>query len=184
MIECILDAGLGRKRGIRREMLKVLLATICGLLTLASAAHGQTMHCDPLPSPGSGQPAYQARGNRCEGFYLAGYAAQSIELVSLTLGPIAYTLRAGVTLRVSTPSNSGTVHVRAVPKPPRMSYRMDANLDPGSVLTWPVDDVLLPENISASRIGVFGWKADQKDRIYVPVQVSSSTQGPPKGRCL
>jgi hypothetical protein len=59
-----------------------------------------------------------------------------------------------------------------------MSYRMDATLDPGSVLAWPVNDVLLPENISAGRIGVFGWKTDQKDRIYVPVRVTPSNQSP------
>ena len=158
-------------------MLRIFFAVSCGLLTLVFPAYCQTAHCDPLPSPGSGQPAYQARGNRCEGFYLAGYAAQSIELVSLTLGPITYPLQAGVTLRVSTPGSSGTVHVRAVPKPPRMSYRMDATLDAGSVLAWPVNDVLLPENISAGRIGVFGWKTDQKDRIYVPVLVTPSNQG-------
>ena len=138
------------------------------------AVHGQAIRCDPLPPPESGRPAYQARGNRCEGFYLEGYGAQSIELVSLTLGPIVFPLQTGLTLSVSAPGSSGSLHIRAVPKPPRMAYRMDAVLDPGAVLTWPVNDVLLPENISANRIGVFAWKESGQTKTYVPVRVSQT----------
>ena len=141
------------------------------------AAQGQGIRCDPLPAPESGRPAYQARGNRCEGFYLEGYGAQSIELISFTLGPIVYPLQSGVTLNVSAPSGSSPVHVRAVPKPPRMAYRMDAVLDPGGVLAWPVNDVLLPENISAGRIGIFGWKEGGQTRTYVPLRVSQTKPG-------
>ena len=153
------------------------MAGNCGLMMVALAASAQIPRCDPLPPPESGQPVYKARGNRCEGFYLAAYGAQSIELVSFTLGPIAFPLQSGVSLGVSTPGSSGIVHVRAVPKPPRMSYRMDATLAPGSVLDWPVNDVLLPESISASRIGVFGWKDDENGRIYIPVQVGVFRNG-------
>ena len=147
--------------------MKPLLAILIGALV----ARAQAIRCDPLPPPESGRLAYQARGNRCEGFYLAGYGAQSIELVSLTLGPIVFPLQAGITLNVSAPGSSATVHVRAVPKPPRMAYRMDAVLNPGAVLEWPVNDVLLPENISAGRIGVFGWKEGGQTRTYVPLRV-------------
>ena len=60
-----------------------------------------------------------------------------------------------------------------------MAYRMDAILDPGPVLTWPVNDVLLPENISANRIGVFGWKETGQTKTYVPVRVSASRPAAP-----
>jgi hypothetical protein len=162
---------LARAQMAPTRLLRTIVAVSGGLALAALSAFAQTQHCDPLPPPESGQPIYKARGNRCEGFYLASYGAQSIELVSLTLGPITFPLQAGVSLGVSTPGSSAMVHVRAVPKPPRMSYRMDATLEPGAVLDWPVNDVLLPENISAGRIGVFGWKDNENGRIYLPVRV-------------
>jgi hypothetical protein len=60
-----------------------------------------------------------------------------------------------------------------------MAYRMDAVLDAGGVLAWPVNDVLLPENISSGRIGIFGWKEGGQTRIYVPLRVSQTKSGAP-----
>ncbi len=147
---------------------------------------GQSSPCDqvqPLiqPLPGS-TIQYKDRGNRCEGFYSADVGAMSIQLVSLTEGIISYELTNGVRLQLSAPGQVGSVHVRALAKPLRTYYRMDATLQGGTVLNWPVNDVLLPGGLSADRIGVQAWKTDGGDTIYVPVRVTvASSAGAPIG---
>jgi hypothetical protein len=142
---------------------------------------GQAPGCDSL-RPLEGTPyQYRDRGNRCEGLYIAEYGSLKIELVSLTRGAIRFSLRPKEKLLVSATPESGPIHVRAVAKPARTPYRMDTILQPGATLLWPVEDVLLPEGISAARIGVFGWKTDGKERVYVPVYITSEASASERG---
>ena len=73
-------------------------------------------------------------------------------------------------------SLGGPIHVRAVAIPPRTYYRMDAVLNPGTPLSWPVGDVLAPSQLSVERIGVFGWVDASPERVFVPLRVVQSGQ--------
>jgi hypothetical protein len=132
----------------------------------------QNTKCEKLHPLAGSQFRYSDRGNRCEGFYVADVGAETLEPVSLTEGELLYDLRPGLTLQLSTSSQVGPFHVRAVAKPPRTYYRMDAVLEAGSSLSWPVDDVLWPEHLSADRIGVFAWKGSKDEKIFLPVRVT------------
>jgi len=105
-------------------------------LVLPCALLAQSTKCEPLsPLPGS-TSQYKDRGNRCEGFYVADVGIKSIELISFTEGRLSYELKPGVKLQVSTPTQTGQVHVRALAKPPKTYYRMDTTLEGSSVLIW------------------------------------------------
>jgi hypothetical protein len=110
--------------------------------------------------------------------YEADYGAKSIALVAFTLGPINYTLRAGTIVELTVPKQSVDVHVRAIAKPANVAYEMDAVLAPGSTLAWPVDDVLLPENLIDKQVGVFAWKSENAKKVYVPVRAAASGSAP------
>ncbi|HEV2986792.1 MAG TPA: hypothetical protein VG759_00010 [Candidatus Angelobacter sp.] len=127
--------------------------------------------CDavrPLPGSASG---YQQRGNRCEGLYVTDVGSQSLDVVSFTRGSPKFDLSAGGSLRVSASTQTSPVHIRAVAIPPRTYYRMDATLARGAVLVWPVGAVLLPESLSANRIGVYGWTGAENKKTFIPVQI-------------
>ncbi len=137
----------------------------------------QELRCDAVrPLPGS-RTSYQKRGNRCEGLYVADVGARSIDVISFTSGNLTYDVGSKLPLRVSVSSRTTSVNVRAVAIPPRTYYRMDAVLHPGVVLVWPVTDVLLPESLTDSRIGVFGWTGTENAKTFVPVRVVTDRSG-------
>jgi len=67
----------------------------------------------------------------------------------------------------------GPIHVRAVARPPNTYYRMDAEIAPGKPLAWPVGDVLRPAQLSAERIGLFGWVETAEGRVFIPLRAAS-----------
>jgi len=145
----------------------ILIAASAG----QNALNAQALKCDtvrPLPGSSSG---YQPRENRCEGLYVADVGVRSIDIVSLTYGNLAFSLQARLPLRVSVQGQTQPLNIRAVAIPPRTYYRMDAPLRPGVVLVWPITDVLLPENLTDSRIGIFGWRGTESSKTFVPVRV-------------
>jgi hypothetical protein len=139
--------------------------------------YGQTSQCDPLRPVQGSESQYKDRGNRCEGLYIADIGVPNIEILSLTTGEISYSLAIGEQILVSAPGVPGTVHVRAVAKPPRTYYQMDALLASGATLKWPVEDVLLPEKIGANRIGVYAFRTESNHRIFVPVRIVANSVG-------
>ena len=128
------------------RLIPTMLAVVFGL-----TSSGQTLRCDSLEPIPESSMQYKNRGNRCEGFYVANVGARNIDVVALTIGLLKYDLDKGVKLLISAPTQIRPVHVRAVAIPPRTYYRMDADLDGGKVLEWPVDDVLRPA-------GRCGWQ--------------------------
>lgn len=134
----------------------------------------QGIKCDALHPSADSSYQYKDRGNRCEGFYVADVGANTLELVSFQLGSLAAQPKPGEILRVSVPGQNQAVHVRAVAIPTRTYYRMDALLQPGATLNWPVNDVLLPEHLNPERLGVFAWKGDEASKIFMPVRIESS----------
>jgi hypothetical protein len=149
----------------------IMWITVLAWLFFSSVLHAQTQQCDSLRPLQGSQSQYKDRGNRCEGLYIADIGALNIEFLSLTTGEISYSLAPGEKLLVSVPNATGPVHVRAVAKPPKTYYRMDASLAPGTTLEWPVDEVLLPENIGSNRIGIFAFRSDSNQRIFIPVRI-------------
>jgi hypothetical protein len=147
----------------------LILAFLFG--ALAWNLQAQAPPCQSVKTLAGSPTAYRNRGNRCEGLYEADVASNNLELISLTQGDIHYELTPGTTLHVSASPRAGALHVRAVAKPPKTYYRMDADLMSGSVLTWPVEDVLLPAGLGENRIGVFAWTGPAEAKTFIPVVV-------------
>jgi hypothetical protein len=165
------------------------LAFLYGLLALlllrVALLDAQDSSCEPLrPSPTGSSLRYMSRGKpdghnvRCEGLYEEDYGAKSLALVSFTLGTINYPLQAGTKVELTVPKQSADVHVRAIAKPANVAYEMDAVLAPGSTLVWPVDDVLLPENLNDKQVGVFAWRGENTKKVYVPVRAAAPGSAP------
>lgn len=143
----------------------------------------QELKCNGLPPLQNSQSGYQKRGDRCEGLYVANVGAHSLAATSFSLGRLRFDLSSTVRLWVSAPGQTLPVNVRAVAIPPKTYYRMDAVLPVGAFMVWPVRDVLLPENLSDGRIGIFAWKGPESSKTLVPVRVVSQgaavTRAPP-----
>jgi hypothetical protein len=114
--------------------------------------------------------AYKDRGNRCEGFYRSEVGANRMDLLGVLKGMLVYELDTAEVIELSVASSiSRTVSIRAQAVPLKMYYRMDARLNPGDLLKWPVREVLLPDSISYEHISVFGSYSEGSNDIYVPV---------------
>lgn len=151
-------------------------ALILLTMALGTDLRAQAPSCASLKTPDGIATGYKNRGNRCEGLYVADVSANNLELISLTQGDIHYRLAPGVVLQVSSSERTNVLNVRSVAKPPRMYYRMDATLTPGSVLKWPVEDVLLPERLDELRIGIIGSYGSGDAKVFVPLLVEVEGQ--------
>jgi hypothetical protein len=131
--------------------------------------------CDQELTPIAGHVGYTSRENRCEGFYVSPVSAPSLEILSVLRGPLQYTLSAQEQLVIVAPNLgsivAGPLRVRAVARPLRTYYRMDAILPASGRLVWPVQDVLLPSRLHAERLGVYGWVGTETDKTFVPLRV-------------
>src|ERR1700727_1110168 len=136
------------------------------MLIVSAFANPQKPTCDQLTPLSGSQLQYKDRGNRCEGLYVANVSSKSLEVVSFIEGSIHFDLSPGTTIHVFTRNEAGPIHVRAIAKPPRTYYRMDAVLEKSSVLEWPVDDVLRQAKINADRLGIFGWKNNEGEQLF------------------
>lgn len=155
-------------------------AAACSMFLAATAAYSQQPeNCDGLV-PAQGQIEYRWRQNRCEGFYRSNVSSGDLELVSLLVGRLGGETARNSQLEVVAPavqrSLSGPIRIRAVAIPPRTYYRMDATVNPGGRLSWPIGDVLVPAQLSMDRLGVFGWVDASPERVFVPLRVVQSGQ--------
>jgi hypothetical protein len=155
-------------------------AAVCSMLLTATAGYAQQPeNCDGLV-PAQGQIEYRWRQNRCEGFYRSNVSSGDLELVSLLVGRLSGETTRNSQLEIVAPavqrSLSGPIKIRAVAIPPRTYYRMDATVNPGGRLSWPLGDVLGPAQLSMDRLGVFGWVDASPDRVFVPLRVVQSGQ--------
>jgi len=159
---------------------------IAAALCFSVDRHGvqaQDAKCKGLPPLKDSQSGYQKRGDRCEGLYVANVGSHSLAAMSFSLGKIRYELSPAVRLQVSAPGQTHPVYIRALAIPPKTYYRMDAALPAGASMVWPVRDVLLPEKLGDSRIGIFAWKGEESAKTLVPVRVvaqePAAAPGPP-----
>jgi hypothetical protein len=147
------------------RMIGVLVAALSW-----QALNGEEPKCDNV-RPLDKRYGYAARGNRCEGLYVAEVGAPVVELLSLTKGPIAPYVET-TKLKISPPPGSGPLYIRALAKPAGTYYRMDAKVERGKTFTWPVDEILWHEHIYASNLAVVAWRIINQDQIFVPIQVA------------
>ena len=131
--------------------------------------------CDAKLRPLKGSAHdYRQRSTRCEGMYDSLVSGLSLDVVSFTRGPLQFSLTPQTVLSVDGSTQQPPLNVRAVAIPIKTYYRMDATLSPGSPFEWPARDVLAPQDLTADRIGVYGWTAGAGGKTYVPVRVTAA----------
>jgi hypothetical protein len=152
----------------------------------ANEAYSFDPMCDSHLQAIWGEQGYQSRksSHRCEGMYESPTAAGTeIEVVSFMLGALRFDLEHDRQLVVSVlviPELShDEVRIRGVGLPLRTYYRMDASIASGGQMFWPIQEILEPEAIDASRLGVFGWFGDLTQPTFVPVIVHPEDTPPP-----
>lgn len=158
--------------------------TACVILLMAQAALAQ--ECDPSLQPSADKSVqYRPRKGRCEGLYEAfakGRGLSGLEVVGLTVGVFQFELDKKEVIEISSPIvTDEPVNVRSVGIPLRTYFRLDAQLEPGKTLLWPVADVLLSAQLYAAQIGVYGWLGkDNREEVLVPVSAFGQSVGAAK----
>jgi len=161
----------------------VLLICILGIRLPPLAAQA----CTEV-QPVQGANGYQARSgpDRCEGLYRSPVAGESIALLALQNGDIAFDLQNDRTLVVSVPDVSRfstskvAVHVRALPL--GLYYRMDATVESGGSIDWPITAVIVPVKIHPDSLGVVGTIESGGNRVFVPVTIFAKGKPSPPHR--
>jgi len=101
--------------------------------------------------------------------YISTVSAAGIELVSATIGKLAYDLSEKEIIAVTSPLSNASIKVRATGIPLKTYYRMDAALSAGTPLLWPVKDILLRRKLDAGKVGLLGWQKTTSDLVYIPL---------------
>lgn len=168
----------------RMAIMRIVAFSLVALVCLGGVSVG-IEPCDASLTPiDNWALQYRTRGERCEGFYEAEISSgNTLEIVGLTLGLFSYALEEGVNVSLSCPLlDDASVHVRAVGIPLKMYYRMDAAIGPGQSLTWPLNDVLFPQQIPSDDVGVLAWlreaEHESASRVYVPVFTTTAAGQP------
>jgi len=154
-----------------------MIGTLLGVVLLIFTGQpAYAQGCDAQLKPVDNQTIqYRARGNRCEGFYSSTVSAPYLDVVGLIDGKFRFESNDKETIEISAPLiKNQPVAIRAVGIPLKTYYRMDAHLDPGQTLTWSVKEVLVPNKLASSKIGVFGWIEQTRPQLYVPVTATST----------
>lgn len=94
-------------------------------------------------------------------------------MVSVLLGNLYFDKKPDVVLEVSAPNfTQGDVNIRAVAIPLKRYYRMDGSVSPEESMRRPIGDVVVPGQLSAQRLGVFGWVGTESEKTFVPLRVT------------
>jgi len=123
---------------------------------------------------------YQPRPNskRCEGLYEAPVAGETLEFLSFVTGSIKYDLSTDQVLTLEVPDvqplHATSVDVSARALELGTHYRMDAMVESGKTMDWPLGVVIKPTELQANEVGVLGRITGNGDDIYVPVSVLSN----------
>jgi len=67
------------------------------------------------------------------------------------------------------------VHVRAVGIPERLYYEMDAEMSGRHTLVWPIQEVVIPEHIAPTDVGIYAFQVGNGGNpVLLPVSVSAA----------
>jgi hypothetical protein len=140
--------------------------------------------CDPkkLDRATASETGYQSRSDSmCEGVYTAFRSGEpSLEMVSLSQGPITYDLKTDRQLYVDIPGSDEIkerpIRLQAVGREEGIHYQMDAYMPPKGPLIWSLKTVLTKEGIEDFMLGVYGWIDHFDRRIFLPVTISAKRQ--------
>jgi hypothetical protein len=124
--------------------------------------------------------AYRRFSNRCEGFYGVTVANTTFQVAGLTIGKLIYAMDRKEIVSISLPHHPNkTIHIQAMAIPDKTFYRMDAELEPGMTLFWPMNDIIYkrPKELTSDKIGILAWIKEGDSKIYLPVRAQSCQKG-------
>jgi hypothetical protein len=165
---------------VKSTLRRVLFTASVALAMVVPAASATPCEKSLAPSSIAGKDGYSERdgGQRCEGIYVSPVAGESVQLVSLSQGRLSYDHAHPSTLLITlaTPAaNPAGIHVRAVGIPERLYYQMDADMPADHPLVWPIQDVVLREQIAPTDIGVFAFRAGPDGTpVFLPVSIGAT----------
>jgi hypothetical protein len=163
----------------------ILIILFLSITSLPGYAPAEQTPCLNLTAVDNPAIAYKQRGNRCEGFYQSPVSAGSLDLVSLLRGRLDFDPKKDTMLYISAPQvRKRQVHIQAVGIPIKTYYRLDAWLEPGERLEWPLE-IIRKMNLRPGHIGLFGQpvieSAEQaeptKSDVYVPLSITRAAGG-------
>jgi hypothetical protein len=166
----------------RRNALASQLALIA--LCCSQAAFAGPCEKSLVASVAAGPRGYSERagGLRCEGMYVSPVSGASVDLVSVTYGPlpdVGGAQPATLQLKIGgQPPLASTVHIRAVGIPQSLYYQMDTTISPNQEAAWPLNEVVRPEGIQLGDIGIFGFQNDDAKTIFLPIVATSPGNAP------
>lgn len=170
--------------------LKGLAISIIWLFCLSGYSSDAFDHCDPVILKRADKNpvlAYRKFNNRCEGFYSSQVSGLAITVMGFTLGGFDFKRDKTEVVEISLPYHADrNVHIQAKAIPVKTFYRMDADLDTGKKLCWPIQDIICSAtDLTSDQIGLCAWiktndrKINDK-KIFVPVRAESKTLGSQK----
>jgi hypothetical protein len=158
-----------------------LCATLIGITLALGALPASAQTCDEFNPDGKlttdGIPStpydYLEDYGICEGLYAKNSGMGPLEVVGLFEGDTLARFGEDDVLVVSAPRGGGSrVAVRAANEEKR--YRMDAVIEPDGHVRWPVNRVLIPENILPDDLQIFGRLGGASGKLLVPVHVGTT----------
>lgn len=160
---------------------KRLLITAMVLCSALCSSMGHAARCNPTILPDdNAYLKYRDFGNRCEGFFKKHVSTSDLVLVSFTRGVFQFKRDAGEHILVSLPFHpKARAHVVAQGIHMKLHYRMDADLDAGATLRWPVNDIIVSytDDVGSEQIGILA-RIDADESVYLPVEALSEQMGP------
>lgn len=131
------------------------------LFGLAIPSTSLALECDASLAPTQDASSYSLRNNRCEGFYSTKKVAGiTLDLIGFIKGRFNYATNPDEVIELmlpgEIPAEFKPVYIQAKPFSSLTYYRMDAVIEHGAILRWPVKDVLLVKNIQAKHIRAYG----------------------------
>jgi hypothetical protein len=168
-----------------RSARRVAALVVVGLLAAGARpprAGAQHHECLLRVQPRDGETGYHDRGQRCEGMYVGLQSAPvNVQVVSLVKGGLHYDLARDRLLYVRVPAITGLrdpVVLRGRGRESNLNWALDASLAPGGRLVWNLTDVIVREQLSSDRIGIFGQTVEHRagfaDTVFVPLAVGGS----------
>ncbi len=145
---------------------------LAALFQIDPAYPGQ---CSDL-QPAQGRLGYQERSSpdRCEGIYKS-LVAGEMELLSFLARPLSFDPQTDSLLTITTSKNvappGATIAVVGGALPLRVYCRLDADVNVGRSLKWPISQVVIPAGLSAADLGMVGWTSSSNERVLVPLDV-------------